>query len=93
MIQALIPLGLRAVEDALQAEVCALAGPRYARHEARPEVVRWGKQAGSIFLADQKLPIAVPRVRDRATAQEIPLTTYAQLQVPRAHDVGLFRRV
>ena len=28
MIQALIPLGLRAVEEALQAEVTALAGPR-----------------------------------------------------------------
>ena len=30
MIQALIPLGLRAVEEALQQEVTALAGARYA---------------------------------------------------------------
>jgi hypothetical protein len=30
LIRALIPLGLRAVEDALVAEVTALAGPRYA---------------------------------------------------------------
>jgi hypothetical protein len=93
MIQALIPLGLRAVEEALQAEVAALAGPRYAHHDEQPDVVRWGNQAGSIFLADQKLPIAVPRVRDRARRQEIPLATYAQLQSPRAHDLGLFRRV
>jgi transposase-like protein len=93
MIQALIPLGLRAVEDALQAEVTALAGPRYARDDQRPEVVRWGTQSGSIFLADQKLPIAVPRVRDRRAHHEVPLTTYAQFQAPRAHDVGLFRRV
>ena len=34
MIQALIPLGLRAVEAALQAEVTALAGARYAPHRA-----------------------------------------------------------
>lgn len=93
MIHALIPLGLRAVEEALQAEVTALAGPRYAHHDHRPEVVRWGKQSGSIYLADQKLPITVPRVRDRGTQHEVALATYAQFQAPRAHDVGLFRRV
>src|SRR5665213_2508905 len=63
MIQALIPLGLRAVEEALRAEVEALAGPRYAREDQRSAVVRWGAQRGSIYLADQKLPITVPRVR------------------------------
>src|SRR6476659_7738015 len=60
MIQALIPLCLRAVEDALAQEVTALAGARYAHDDARPHLVRWGAQPGSIFLADQKLPIAVP---------------------------------
>ena len=93
MIQALIPLGLKAVEEILLAEVTALAGARYQHHDGAPGVVRWGKQAGSIFLADQKLPITVPRVRDRAAGQEVPLATYQQLQTPRAHDLGLFRRV
>ena len=93
MIQALIPLGLKAVEDALLAEVSALAGPRYARDDTRPDVVRWGSQPGSIYLADQKLPITVPRVRDRRAQREMPLATYATLQTPRAQDVGLFRRV
>jgi putative transposase len=93
MIRALIPLGLHAVEEALLAEVHTLAGPRYARADARPAVVRWGTQAGSIFLADQKLPITVPRVRDREAQCEVPLATYAALQTPRAHDVGLFRKV
>ena len=63
IIQALIPLGLRAVEEALLAEVQRLAGPRYARDDDRPAMVRWGAQPGSIFLADQKLPIRVPRPR------------------------------
>lgn len=93
MIQALIPLGLRAVEEALQQEVLALAGPRYAHADGRPAIARWGAQAGSVFLADQKVPIRVPRVRNRATNTEVPLATYAQLQTPRGHDVGLFRRV
>jgi len=69
MIQALIPLGLRAVEEALQQEVTALAG---ARHGGAPSVVRWGQQAGSIYLADQKLPITVPRVRDQVRGAKCP---------------------
>ena len=93
MIQALILLGLHAVEEALQQEVSALAGARDARHGGAPGVVRWGTQAGSIFLADQKLPITVPRVRDQVARSEVPLATYATLQTPRALDTGLFRRV
>ena len=93
LIQALIPLGLQAVAEQLVAEVLALAGPRYARDDARPAVVRWGAQRGSIFLADQQLPITVPRVRDRAAQCEVPLATYLALQTPRAQDVGLFRKV
>jgi transposase-like protein len=93
MIQELIPLGLKAVGEALSQEVTSLAGPRYGRGDGEPAVVRWGQQPGSIYLADQKLPIRVPRVRDRARGREIPLQIYQQLQTPRALDVGLFRRV
>ena len=95
MIQALIPLGLRAVEEALLQEVLALAGPRYQRHDGHPEVVRWGAQRGSIYLADQKVPITVPRVRvrNRRAGGEVALETYAAFQEPRARDVGLFRKV
>lgn len=50
-------------------------------------------QAGSLCLADQKLAIPVRRVRDRTTHHEVPLATYAQLQTPRGHDLGLFRKV
>ena len=93
LIQELIPLGLKAVAEALAQEVTALAGARYAHNDAHPDVVRWGKQPGSIYLADQKLPIQVPRVRDRAAGHEIPLATYQHFQTPRSLDIGLFRRV
>lgn len=93
LIQELIPLGLKAVQEALTQEVTALAGARYARDDAHPAVVRWGKQRGSIYLADQKLHLPVPRVRDRATGHELPLATYQHFQTPRGMDVGLFRRV
>jgi transposase-like protein len=93
MIQALIPLGLRAVEDRLRAEVDQLAGQRYAHEAGGSRVVRWGQQPGSIYLADQKLAIAVPRVRDRRRGCEVPLESYQALRTPRALDVGLYRRV
>lgn len=93
VIQALIPLGLMHVEEALQAEVVRLAGGRYRRGERPPGHVRWGRQGGSVYLADQKLPIWVPRVRNRLTGKELPLETYARLQRPRRADMGLLRRV
>jgi putative transposase len=93
VVQALIPIGLLAVHAMLDAEVIALAGDRYTRTGLPSGIVRWGSQPGSIYLADQKLPIQVPRVRDRVAGREIPLGTYQQLQTPRAADLGLFRRV
>ncbi len=93
LIQALIPLGLRAVGEALEGEVSRLAGARHSRTSRRPGHVRWGRQRGSVYLADQKLPLPVPRVRDLARNQEVPLATYQQLQAPRHADAGLFRRI
>ena len=52
MIQALIPLVLKAVEGALQQEVLALAGRRYGHGEGQPGLARWHSQARSVFLAD-----------------------------------------
>jgi transposase-like protein len=93
LIQALIPLGLNAVAEALEAEVTTLAGEWYSRTGGRPGVVRWCQQRGSVYLADQKLPITYRRVRDQARNTEIPLTTYRQLQIPRGADAGLFRKI
>ena len=79
--------------EALQRDVTALAGPRYAHDAGTAGIARWGTQRGSIYLADQKVPITVPRVRDLHAKTELPLATYAQFQTPRGRDVGLFRRV
>ena len=93
LIQELIPLGLVYVEESLQQEVEALAGPRYARHGGHPGVVRYGKQPGSVYLADQKLGIDVPRLRDLERNQEVPLATYQRLREPRRADEGVLRRL
>jgi len=82
LIQALIPLGLHAVQDLLQQEVAQLAGARYQRKEADQPHRRWGQQQGSVYLADQKLRIQVPRVRNVETQTEVPLESYQALQIP-----------
>ena len=93
LIQTLVPLGLRAAEEALLREVTMLAGRRYARNDGMAHRIRWGRQRGSIYVGDQKLPIQVPRVRDREARTEVPLETYARLQHPRAADEGILRRL
>lgn len=93
LIQALIPVALEKVHEELQADVGRLAGTRYVREGRLPGHVRWTRQRGSIYVADQKIPIEVPRVRDRRRNQEVPLPTYARFQAPRALDTGLLHKV
>ena len=89
VIQALIPIVLEHVAERLAADVVAAAGARYARGDHAPSCVRWGSQAGSVYLGEQRVPLQVPRVRDRATNAEVPLPTYRALQTPRAADQAL----
>jgi len=94
LIKALIPLGLMAVAETLEAEVTELAGERYRREGGRPGMVRYGSNPSSVRLAGQRVPIRVPRVRDMAEGKEVPL---GSLQAVRAAtgSVGetLVRRV
>lgn len=92
VIQALIPLALMAVEEELLAEVDRLAGPRYGRGDGT-DLVRWGRQKSSVYLQDQKVPVMVPRVRDRIERREVPLSVHRRLQEPRQMDGTLMLRV
>lgn len=93
LIQALIPLGLAAVGEELEAEVTRLAGKRYERSGRQPGHVRWAQQMGSIYLLDQKHPIRYQRVRDMTKGVEAPLESYQRFQAPRGMDEGLLKRV
>jgi len=53
LIQTLVPLGLRAAEEALLREVTMLAGRRYGRNDGMAHRIRWGRQRGSIYVGDQ----------------------------------------
>lgn len=90
LIQALIPLGLEAVNERLQEEVKMLAGEK---HQHGKENVRWGRQGGSIYLLDQKVPLTVPRVRNKLYNTEMPLAYYQKLQEPYQGDEQVFKKL
>ena len=93
LIRALIPIGLEAVNEVLQQEVCQLAGGRYSRQDGVADYARWGGQRGSVYLADQKVAIQVPRVRDTRRGREVPLAAYRALQDPRRADDAALRKI
>jgi putative transposase len=92
LIQALIPLGLWHVKELLEQEVRGLAGERYKR-QGIAGYDRWGKQWGSVYLRDQKVPILVPRVRNQQEHKEVRLRSYERLQEPRNGDGGVLKRI
>jgi putative transposase len=94
MIQALIPIGLEKVQEMLLEELEELTGPRYAREGGREGLARWGRQKGSVYLLDQKVPVpGVPRVRDLRRGVEVPLESYQMFQSPAFADRQLFGRI
>lgn len=90
VIQELIPLGLRAVAEELQAEFLRLVGEKHSRLGNN---ARWGHQNGSVYLRDQKIPVTVPRVRNVELNSEVPLEAYRRLQVPFDDDKGALIRL
>ena len=91
LIQQLIPIGLMAVEEALQEEVLALAGIRY-RHDNNPNK-RWGVNDGSVHLGHQKHSLQVPRIRNEASGKEVPLKSYRALQSDQGIDDQILAQV
>ncbi len=89
VIRELIPLALREVTKELQNEVKRLAGEKHSRGGSN---ARWGRQNGSIYLRDQKIPIQVPRVRDTEANLEVPLETCQRLQQP-CDDENVMRKL
>ena len=92
LIQELIPVGLMHVQEVLQEEVRSLAGERYKRG-GLAGYDRWGKQWGSVYLADQKVPVLLQRVRDRRESKEVKLKSYEGLQQPRDLDEALLKKM
>lgn len=79
-------LALEVMED----EVTALAGERYAREKPHASrYVRWGSNPGSVEIDGERVPLKVPRVRDRETQKERPLESYQTMKRPVEIDTKL----
>ncbi|MDI6856633.1 MAG: hypothetical protein QMD21_07630 [Candidatus Thermoplasmatota archaeon] len=70
--QSLTPLGLLYANEMFEDELTQLTGERYQR-DNELDYYRWGKQGGSIYLGKQKVPVDVPRVRDKKGRGEVRL--------------------
>lgn len=81
LIQELIPLGLMHIVAVIEEEVVRLAGDKYQRNGIAG-YDRWGKQQGSVFIQDQRIPIMYQRVRNGRTNKEVPLASYELFQKP-----------
>jgi len=90
LIQALIPVGLEKVNVLLQDEVKRLAGEPRKHGKIN---TRWGSQGGSVYLLDQKVPVTVPRVRNKQLNAEVALETYQRFQEPHRLDEQLFLKL
>jgi transposase-like protein len=89
LISMLLPPAVKAFYAELEAEVKALCGKRHSRGTPAQ---RWASQPGSIQLANQRIAIEKPRVRDSKLNQEIPLYTYARFQDPSLFDQSVFQQ-
>lgn len=90
LIQSLIPIGLDNVRRILQEEITQIAGEKGLHGKKN---VRWGKQWGSVYLLDQKVPVKVPRLRNKGYNMEIPLEAYQKLQHPYKENEQAMKRL
>lgn len=54
------------------------SGPDY--HPIDPNLQKWAFQEGSVYIGDQKVRVAHPRLRDRQQGCEIPLESYLRMK-------------
>ena len=83
---------LELVPHLFEAEVSEHCGERWTHSKTKCQ--RWGTNPGSIRWNGAKVPVAVPRVRNTETNQEVPLKTYQCLhQAEPGHAQQLTRSV
>lgn len=90
LLQAGMPAILAQVQTMFEEEVKRIAGSPRTHGKIN---TRWGEQGGSIYILDQKIPVDVPRVRNKTTDTEVPLAAYQALRQPREANTRAYRQV
>lgn len=86
LISTLLPPAVKAFIDLCNEEVEVLCGRRYGHGKTNQ---RWGRQKGSIVLANQHVAIEKPRVRSR-DGSEVNLQIYQDFQDPSRFEEAVF---
>lgn len=87
LISMLLPPAVKAFFTELEKEIETLSGSRNSRSGTAS---RWGTQAGSIVLGNQRISIEKPRLRNEAG--EVNLATYTRFQDPAVFDSQVFEQ-
>jgi transposase-like protein len=88
LISMLLPPAVKEFLRQLEDEVTELCG---ARNRTGAENHRWGGQAGSVVIGNQRVRVKKPRVRSKAKGQEVMLPVYERFQDPNIFDETVFR--
>jgi putative transposase len=72
-----IDMGRMLAESIMLMEREELAGPDY--HPTNPRLQKWAHEEGSIYIADQKVKVSRPRLRDTESG-EVELKSYNKLR-------------
>lgn len=75
--EALLEMGRMLAESIMLMEREELAGPDY--HPINPKLKKWAHESGSVYIADQKVKVGRPRLRDEDQG-EVSLKSYAKLR-------------
>lgn len=81
LLQNQIKLSQLLIDSILETEVFELSGSKYSHakpHEDRYS--RWGTNAGSVLIGEEKVRIKVPRVIDNELARNVSLKNYKLLK-------------
>jgi transposase-like protein len=85
----LVEVGRSMAEAVMYLEREEIAGPAY--HPKDSGIQKWASQGGSIYIADQKVPVEHPRLR--GPQGEIVLQSYERLRKPESFSEELLCKV
>jgi transposase-like protein len=85
----ILELGRSMAEAVMYMERENIAGPDY--HPKDSSIQKWASQGGSVYIADQKVPVKYPRLR--GPEGEIALQSYQKLKKPESFSEELLGKI